>query len=137
MASTNAVLANLQALPEAGAKNVDDLVRLVRSGDHQAVRLIRAAAAEIGEVIAMLVHMYNPAAIVLGGRMARISDDLLAGVRAVVYRRALPLATRSLLIENTALNQYAGAIGGAVLGIERALSSKGIASILHSSSSST
>ena len=137
VASTNAVLANLQALPEAGAKNVDDLVRLVRSGDHQAVRLIRAAAAEIGEVIAMLVHMYNPAAIVLGGRMARISDDLLAGVRAVVYRRALPLATRSLLIENTALNQYAGAIGGAVLGIERALSSKGIASILHSSSSST
>jgi len=80
----------------------------------------------------MQVHMYNPAAIVLGGRMARISDDLLAGVRAVVYRRALPLATRSLLIENTALNQYAGAIGGAVLGIERALSSKGIASILHS-----
>ncbi|MGX6998716.1 ROK family protein [Caballeronia sp. KNU42] len=132
VASTNAVLANLQALPEAGAKNVDDLVRLVRSGDHQAVRLIRAAAAEIGEVIAMQVHMYNPAAIVLGGRMARISDDLLAGVRAVVYRRALPLATRSLLIENTALNQYAGAIGGAVLGIERALSSKGIASILHS-----
>lgn len=47
----------------------------------------------------MLVHMYNPAAIVLGGRMARISDDLLAGVRAVVYRRALPLATRGLLIQ--------------------------------------
>jgi predicted NBD/HSP70 family sugar kinase len=131
VASTNAVLANLQALPDAGAQNVDDLVRLVRSGDPQAVRLIRAAAEEIGEVIAMLVHMYNPAAIVLGGRMARISDDLLAGVRAVVYRRALPLATRSLLIQNTALNQYAGAIGGTVLGIERALSSKGIASILR------
>ena len=36
-----------------------------------------------------------------------------------------------LLIQNTALNQYAGAIGGTVLGIESALSSKGIASILH------
>jgi predicted NBD/HSP70 family sugar kinase len=78
----------------------------------------------------MVVHMFNPAAIVLGGRMARISDDLLAGVRAVVYRRALPLATRSLLIENTALNQYAGAIGGTVLGIEHALAPQCIASIL-------
>ncbi|MGF6408423.1 alpha/beta fold hydrolase [Paraburkholderia sp. MM5482-R1] len=51
--------------------------RLVRAGDPHAIR-------------------HNPAAIVLGGRMARISDDLLAGIRAVVYNRALPLATRSL-----------------------------------------
>ena len=88
-------------------------------------------AFRLEEVIAMLVHMYTPAATVLGARMARISDDLLAGVRAVVYQRALPLATRSLLIQNTALNQYAGAIGGTVLGIESALSAKGIASILR------
>jgi predicted NBD/HSP70 family sugar kinase len=135
--TTRCACAACSQLPDTGAESVDDLVRLVRAGDRHAVRLVREAAAEIGEVIAMVVHMFNPAAIVLGGRMARISDDLLAGVRAVVYRRALPLATRSLLIENTALNQYAGAIGGTVLGIERALSSKGIASILHSSSSST
>ncbi|MGF6642862.1 MULTISPECIES: ROK family transcriptional regulator [Paraburkholderia] len=130
VASTTAVLRSLRQLPDAGADTIDDLVRLVRAGDRHAIRLVREAAAEIGEVIAMVVHMFNPAAIVLGGRMARISDDLLAGVRAVVYRRALPLATRSLLIENTALNQYAGAIGGTVLGIEHALAPQCIASIL-------
>lgn len=135
VASTTAVLRSMRELPDTGADSVDDLVRLVRAGDPQAVKLIRVAAAEIGEVIAMLVHMFNPAAIVLGGRMARISDDLLAGVRAVVYRRALPLATRSLLIENTALNQYAGAIGGVVLAIEHALAPLGVAAILNGTGS--
>jgi predicted NBD/HSP70 family sugar kinase len=135
VASTTAVLRSMRELPDTGAESVDDLVRLVRAGDPQAVRLIRVAAAEIGEVIAMVVHMFNPATIVLGGRMARISDDLLAGVRAVVYRRALPLATRSLLIENTALNQYAGAIGGVVLAIEHALAPLGVAAILSGTGS--
>jgi hypothetical protein len=63
--------------------------------------------------------------------MARISDDLLAGVRAVVYSRALPLATRSLSIENSQLGELAGAIGGVVLGIERALSPGSLAELLQ------
>jgi predicted NBD/HSP70 family sugar kinase len=131
VASTTAILKVLREAPGGLAQTDDDIARIVRAGDPQAVRLLRAAAAEIGEVIAMVVHMYNPAAIVLGGRMARISDDLLAGIRAVVYRRALPLATRSLLIEKSRLNEYAGAIGGTVLGIEQALSAEGIAGILR------
>ncbi|MFM0738807.1 ROK family protein [Paraburkholderia xenovorans] len=131
VASTSALLAVLREQPGSQVTTVDDFVSLVRSGDRQAVRLVRAAATEIGEVIAMLVHMFNPAAVVLGGRMARVSDDLLAGVRAVVYSRALPLATRGLVIERSTLQEYAGAVGGAVLGIEYALSAQSIASMVQ------
>ena len=53
------------------------------------------------------------------------SDDLLAGVRSVVYQRALPLATRNLVLANSTLGEYAGLAGAAVLGIERALSAIG------------
>jgi predicted NBD/HSP70 family sugar kinase len=131
VASTSALLAVLRELPGSNAQTVDDFAKLVRSADRDAVRLVRTAATEIGEVIATLVHVFNPAAIVLGGRMARLSDDLLAGVRAVVYSRALPLATRSLVIERSILNEYAGATGGAVLGIENALSAQSIASMVE------
>ncbi|MGA7776313.1 MAG: ROK family transcriptional regulator [Paraburkholderia sp.] len=131
VASTGAILSALRQAPGSLVQSDDDLARIVRAGDPQAIRLVRAAATDIGEVIAMVVHMYNPAAIVLGGRMSRLSDDLLAGIRAVVYQRALPLATRSLLIEKSTLNEYAGAIGGTVLAIEQALGAEGVAGILR------
>jgi len=79
------------------------------------VRILRDAAIEIGEVVAMLVHFYNPTSVVLGGQLARTSDDVLAGIRSIVYRRALPLATRSLTIENALHGERGGVVGGIVL----------------------
>ncbi len=102
-------------------------------GDHGDAQLsgpIRNAAAEIGEVIAMLVHFFNPAVIVLGGRMTQFGDEMLAGVRSVVYRRALPLATRKLSVELSTLGNRAGIIGAVVLGVEHVLSPQGLRSMM-------
>ena len=43
-------------------------------------------------------------------------------MRSVVYQRALPLATRNLVLTSSMLGEYAGLAGAAVLGIERVLS---------------
>ncbi|RQS40909.1 ROK family transcriptional regulator [Burkholderia sp. Bp8990] len=127
VASATALLRRLaQASGAAVMPTMEDLTRLVKARDRTAIRLTRDAATQIGEVVAMLVHMFNPATIVLGGRLVKISDDLLAGVRAVVYQRALPLATRSLLVESTSTATHAGTVGGIVLGIEHVLSASGI-----------
>lgn len=85
-----------------------DLVELTRQGDPAALRIVRAAAGPIGEVVALLVHVLNPARIVIGGALADASDDLVAGVRSVVYRRALPLATRALTLGPSLLGTEAG-----------------------------
>ncbi|MCW5257511.1 ROK family transcriptional regulator [Verminephrobacter aporrectodeae subsp. tuberculatae] len=105
-------------LPELGV--------LVSSGDITAIRLVREASAQIGEVVATLVNMFNPACIVLGGKLAHMSDDLLSGVRAAVYRRAPPLATRRLSIESARAGRDAGIIGGIALGVDSALSAHGL-----------
>ncbi|RQS19108.1 ROK family transcriptional regulator [Burkholderia sp. Bp8989] len=132
VASAPALLRQLgRASSAVTAPTMDDLARLIKARDHTAIRLTRNAATLIGEVIAMLVHMFNPATIVLGGRLVRISDDLLGGVRAVVYQRALPLATRSLLVESTSTATHAGTVGGIVLGIEHVLSAGGISAMLR------
>lgn len=104
--------------PELGA--------LVSAGDTTAIRLVREAASQIGEVVATLVNMFNPACIVLGGKLAHISDDLLSGVRAAVYRRAPPLATRRLTIENSLVGREAGILGGIALGVDNTLSTQGL-----------
>jgi predicted NBD/HSP70 family sugar kinase len=96
--------------------------RLVHDGDPQAVRVVREAAALLGEVAATLVHVLNPARIALGGPITRSSDDLLAGIRSVVYQRALPLATRNLTIAHSVTGELSVVVGAAAFGIEKILS---------------
>jgi len=114
------------SIPGARVATIDDVRALVSRGDPTAVGLVREAAGLIGEVVATLVHFYNPARVTIGGSVAAASDELLAGIRAVVYQRALPLATRNLVLANSVLGEYAGVAGATVLGIEEALSAEGI-----------
>ncbi len=109
---------------------LDELMAALRAGERTTVGLVREAASRIGEVVASLVHFYNPARIVVGGGLAVPSDDMLAGIRAVVYRRALPLATRNLIIGHPALGEWSGTSGGLVLGIEHALTADALATAL-------
>jgi predicted NBD/HSP70 family sugar kinase len=105
---------------------VAEVRALAALGDPEVAALVRAAAELVGEVVATLVHFYNPARVTIGGSLAAASDDLLAGVRSVVYQRALPLATRNLVLATSVLGEFAGVAGGVVLGIERVLSADGI-----------
>jgi len=121
LASASAIARQL-----GGGATVADVRALVARGDPTVLRLVREAAGLIGEVVATLVHFYNPARVTIGGSVAAASDDLLAGIRSVVYQRALPLATRNLVLANSVLGEFAGVAGAAVLGIERVLSADGI-----------
>ncbi|HEX4250382.1 MAG TPA: ROK family protein, partial [Pseudonocardia sp.] len=103
VASAAAIARRLGEAGGARAATIDDVRALVSRGDPTAVGLVREAAGLIGEVVATLVHVYNPARVTIGGSVAAASDELLAGIRAVVYQRALPLATRNLVLANSVL----------------------------------
>ena len=130
VASGSAVAA---ALREAGieAHGPRDVVRLVTEGDALARRRVRIAGGQIGEVLASVVSFHNPDAIVLGGSLAALYEDLLAEIRGVVYRRALPLATRSLRIEPSVLGERAGVAGAARLALDHLLSPAGLQNLLR------
>jgi len=100
------------------AANSRDVVRHVREGSPAAMRLVRQAGRELGEVLAASVNFFNPGVIVVGGDIAHADEHLLAGVREVVYQRAVPLGTRSLRIVRSTLDDRAGVIGAAVMVIE-------------------
>ena len=130
VASAGAITRRLAAQPHpAGVSSIDDVRALIARGDPDALNVVREAAGLIGELVATLVHFYNPARVTLGGSLTAASDELLAGVRSVVYQRALPLATRNLVLTNSVLGEYAGLAGAAVLGIERVLSAASIGTL--------
>jgi predicted NBD/HSP70 family sugar kinase len=103
------------------AENSRDVVRHVREGRPEAMRLVRQAGRELGGVLASAVNFFNPSVIVVGGDIAHADEHLLAGVREVVYRRSTALATRSIRIARSTLDDCAGVIGAAVMVIEAVL----------------
>jgi predicted NBD/HSP70 family sugar kinase len=106
---------------QLGVPGVRDVVRLFREGDAAATGAIRASGRRLGEVLAAAVNAFNPDVIVIGGDLARADEPLLAGIREVVYQRAVPLGTRSLRIVPSVLDDDAGMMGAAILAIEHVL----------------
>ncbi len=92
-----------------------DVVRLIRAGQPDAVRLARQAGRVLGQAISDAVSFFNPSLVVIGGRLAHADEPLLAGIREVVYRRSLPLATRNLQITTSRLDERAGVSGLALM----------------------
>lgn len=108
------------------AANSRDVIQLVRAGNTTATRLVRDAGRLLGEVLAGIVNFFNPDAIIIGGDIAEADEQLLAGVREVVYQRSTTLATRHLEIRHSSLNDHAGITGAAVMALEHILSPEAI-----------
>jgi predicted NBD/HSP70 family sugar kinase len=125
VASGSALARELTELgfPATGSR---DVVALVRAGQPEAVRLVRRAGRQLGEVLAAAVNLFNPLVIVIGGDLAHAHEQLLAGVREVVYQRSTALATRHLQIVRSRLDDRAGVVGAAVTVIEDILSPEAV-----------
>lgn len=129
VASGRAIAEHLTALG-LPAHNGRDVVHLVRSGNLEARHAVRAAALDIGAVVAMIVGFQNPDLIVIGGLFGHLSEDLLTDIRSAVYGQAQPLATRDLSIEPAVLGDRAGLVGAAVAAADHLLSPAGVGALV-------
>jgi predicted NBD/HSP70 family sugar kinase len=98
-----------------------DVVALAATGNTDAAQAIRTAGRTIGDILAGVVNLLNPAEIVIGGDLAQAGQPLLAGIRETVYRRSTTLNTNDLTIRSSELGDRAGVIGAAALVIEHIL----------------
>ncbi len=103
---------NSQGIP---ATNSRDVVELVCVNNAEAINATRQAGRDLGETLSWIVSLLNPSIIVIGGSIAHAGEHLLAGVREVVYRRSIPLATQKLTITQARTGELAGAVGAALL----------------------
>jgi predicted NBD/HSP70 family sugar kinase len=103
------------------ARTSRDVARLVKDGNGLATQLVREAGRNLGEVLAGCVNFFNPEVIVIGGDVGQASQQLLAGVREVIFQRSLPLATEELRVVPSALGDRAGIVGAANMAIEHVL----------------
>ncbi|QQQ62866.1 ROK family transcriptional regulator [Paenarthrobacter ureafaciens] len=99
-----------------------DVLRLVGEGNLQAIQALRQAGRDVGDVLATVVNLLNPSMIVIGGSVGEAGEHLVAGIREVVYRRSLPLATTHLRIGISMAGDRAAILGASQMVTQYVLS---------------
>lgn len=119
-----------RSLSGGAEPDVASLIESGRRGDVRASTALRQAGRDIGSVLAGCVNMLNPSVVVLAGPIVEAGDSVLAGIREVVYKRSLPLATARLTIAKSQAMHEVGVIGAALMVAEHVLSPQAIENML-------
>ncbi|HEU0214570.1 MAG TPA: ROK family transcriptional regulator [Jiangellaceae bacterium] len=113
------------------ASTSHDVVRLVQTGNAEAIAMVRTAGQLLGEVLATAVAVLNPAVLVIGGAMALTHEYFLLGVRETLYERTVPLATRDLTVTSSALQDRAAIEGARIMVVDQEFSAEAVDSRLR------
>ncbi|WP_246064395.1 ROK family protein [Nonomuraea longispora] len=112
----------MASLSEAGivVTRTGDIVGLVNDAIPEATSLVRNAGRRIGEVLTVLVNFFNPDVVAVGGSLSA-AEPLITSIRAAVWERCLPLATRDLEVAPARAGRDAALLGAGALLLEAAL----------------
>lgn len=79
-------------------KNWEDFVSLLKTGQREAAAVAEKSAVLLGKLSSVLVNLFDPSVLYLGGEVAQIYEFIRDGLCAVMERRCLPDSLRELEI---------------------------------------
>lgn len=100
---------------------IDQIEDAALADDPLALHVVREAAEYLGIAIASMVNLMNPAAVIVGGGIARLGDRILGPLRETVLRRTFVAAAAASEIRTSELGPQDVAIGAATLVLDAAL----------------
>lgn len=100
--------------------DLDAFVEIVLSGDQVAIEMTEKAGESIGKAIGILINLFNPQMIILGGKLSQIKEYILFPVKSSVIKHSLPESFAQANIIYTDIRRKAGCLGATTL-VSRAL----------------
>lgn len=102
--------------------DIADVIEAARHGDAASIAALEHAAERIGLILAGLVNLLNPTAIVIDGSVVRAGEILLTPLRRVVASASLPAAWNGTRILPGELGVTAIALGAVISVLDAAFS---------------
>lgn len=110
----------LRSLRPTGLRSLDDLVAAAGRGDPAVVAALRTAGDAVGRVLAGVVTMVDPGAVLLGGPLGSL-DPFVSATRRQIKALAYARTARAVEVRRTSLGEQSGVTGLAMLVVDRAL----------------
>lgn len=102
---------------------LDDVIQAAVNDDVLAIELIAKIGEKIGKGIAMLINVFNPELIILGGSLCVTDEYIRLPIKSAIKKYSLSLMNNDTQIKMSSLQNQAGVIGACLLVRNRLLES--------------
>lgn len=102
------------------AATLEALLELCRSGDPGALRLIVDAGTAVGQAVAAMCNVLDPALVIIGGELAAAGPALVDAVREMIDQRTSPATGRTYKVVGGDLGDKAEVLGAVALAMVNA-----------------
>lgn len=98
-----------------------DIIEAARKDDVLSIDLITVIGEKLGRGIGVLINLFNPELVVVGGIMAEVGDYLMLPIKTALNKYSLSLVNKDSTLRLSTLGDLAGVIGAAQLTRNRIL----------------
>lgn len=102
----------LSKIEDIDSINVNQIVSaIVEHEDVLAIEVIEEMGEKLGRYLAMLVNIFNPELVIIGGTLAAVSDYLQLPIQTALKRHSLNLVNQDVRFKTSKLGDKAGVVG--------------------------
>jgi glucokinase-like ROK family protein len=110
-----------------GGKNIDDIrlediIKAANNDDVLAIELIGKIGEKIGRGIALLINLFNPELIIIGGSLSTTGDIIKLPIQSAINKYSLSIVNNDTEIKISSLGERAGVMGACLLVREKLFS---------------
>jgi predicted NBD/HSP70 family sugar kinase len=117
--STSQLLKKKKQLEEI---RLDDIIEGAKNEDTLCIELIAEVGEKIGRGLAILINIFNPELVILGGTLAETGDYIKLPIRSALNKFSLSLVNSDTQLRLTKLGEKAGVMGGCLMARNKLLS---------------
>jgi predicted NBD/HSP70 family sugar kinase len=101
---------------------MDDIIFAANNDDVLAIELIEQIGAKIGRGIALLINIFNPQLVIIGGSLAATEEYIRLPIKSAINKYSLNLVSNDTELKMSKLGEQAGIIGACLLVRNKVLS---------------
>lgn len=101
---------------------MDDIINAANNDDVLAIELIEQIGSKLGRGIALLINIFNPELVILGGSLATTEQYIRLPIKSAINKYSLNLVNNDTQLKMSKLGERAGIIGACLLAGNKVLS---------------
>src|SRR5699024_1785775 len=100
---------------------LEDITNAAKKDDVLAIELIAQIGEKLGKGIAILINLYNPELVILGGSLSSTGAYIRLPIKSAIHKYSLSTVNKDTELKMSVLKEKAGIIGACLLVRDRIL----------------